>query len=241
LIRVAHRITATEAAAEQIFGLLGESGFAAGDRLPSEQELMARLDVGRSTVREALQRLAVLDLVEGRAGRGWVVKSPSGADLNSHTLMSVLRQESADDIFELRAILEVEIAALAAIRATSHDLVALRHALERTRHAMERQDDTFQYSLLFHESLASAAHNIAVLRIYRSVASLMRAATGSTPMSAGDILHLRLQEHQAILDAVQARRPERAREAMRDHLRDAHEWTVQRTEPPTSARAPDGP
>ena len=72
------RTTAAQAVAERLLGMVREGTLAAGDRLPTERELAERLGVGRSSVREAMQMLATLHVVETRpgaapssAGRAW--------------------------------------------------------------------------------------------------------------------------------------------------------------------------
>src|SRR5438270_13871104 len=84
----ARRTRLAEQVAEQIIGLIRERSIGAGDRLPTESELMERMEVGRSTVREALRGLAVLGLVEIRQGQGTFVKAPADAAATSVTAIS---------------------------------------------------------------------------------------------------------------------------------------------------------
>ena len=225
-LKAVQRISAVESAAQQLFDFLANSNLIQGDILPSEQKLVAHLGVGRSTIREALQRLAVLGLVQGQAGRGWVVKVGTGPDMGSHALTALLRHVDVGDLFELRMLLEVEIAAMAAVRANPEELDNIKLILSKIRKVLESGEETFEHSISFHEALAAAAHNTAVLKVYRGVAQLIRETSGSSKMSASDAKQLRFDEHAAIVKALERKDPEAARQAMSHHISMAQQWVT---------------
>jgi GntR family transcriptional repressor for pyruvate dehydrogenase complex len=135
-----------------------------GDRIPSERSLCAAYGVGRTTIREALKSLVVRGLVT-RQGRGVVVAdpeflSPAGADL-----AALAAQTSIKQLFEVRKLLEVRVAGWAAMRATADDIKAMRSALDAE---ISRNTTVGNPNRMFHDGLAKAAHNPALIRIYES-------------------------------------------------------------------------
>jgi len=207
---------------DQLLSQLRNGSIRPGDRLPGEHELMRMLGVGRSSVREALRALITLGLVETRPGRGPVVvaRSPNPlAGLGTGTDVADALQKSAVlDLLEVRECLEGQAAALAAQRATPHDLVTIEgHALEIERR-IKAGLTYFRANAVFHTAVARASHNnilaesvhrlVSQVRLYRE--RLMREIPG---MPSGDVA-----EHWAVLDALKDRHPDRARAAMVAHI-----------------------
>jgi len=133
-----------------------------GDRLPSERNLCVALGVGRTTIREALKSLGVRGVV-ARKGRATVISDPqnilpAGLDLNGLAAQINIKQ-----LYEVRKLLEVEIAGWAAMRATAKDIKMLRRAL-----AAEYDPATPSPHRAFHTAIADAAHNPALVKIYES-------------------------------------------------------------------------
>lgn len=191
-----------------------------GEKLPSEKELMARFGVGRSVIREALQGLAMMNLIETRQGRGSFVTG----DLNGavEALLRTARRserESIHELLEFRRFLECEIARLATQRRTEDDLVRMQDALHETRHAIDTGNSILPSDLAFHRALATAAHNFVLERVYRSTSDLLRHIRTRTE-------HLRehdepaLAFHTAIFEAVRQQDGELAARRMEEHLDD---------------------
>ena len=133
-----------------------------GDRLPSERELAEGLGVGRGVVREAVKVLAERGLVTILPGRGTFV-SELDPKLRSEQLGRFFRRggHSYSDLHEVRKILEVEIAGLAAQRATPQDLEKMRQALEEmdANLSPSTQAEFIKADTDFHAALAEATHN----------------------------------------------------------------------------------
>src|SRR5437588_4833829 len=114
----ARRMRLAEHVAEQIIGLIQADGMGPGSRLPTETELMERMQVGRSSVREALRGLAVLGLVEIRQGQGTFVRSPvplTGPEaISIEAISGALARGLTDELLEAREVIEVRMASLAA-------------------------------------------------------------------------------------------------------------------------------
>jgi len=135
-----------------------------GERLPSERTLCSEYGVGRTTIREALKSLVVRGLVT-RQGRGVVVADPDFLALPGADLAALAAQTSIKQLFEVRKLLEVRVAGWAAIRAGVEDIEALRSAIEAE---ISRNTTVGNTNRTFHDALAKAAHNPALIQIYES-------------------------------------------------------------------------
>lgn len=203
--------SATEQVVKAIFEMLRSGHYRAGDRLPSEWNLVDQLGVGRSAVREGIRELAALDLIDVQPGRGTFVRSlrpdllvrPDG--LKSEVDRALLRE-----FLEVRAIIEPAAAALAAARTTDVDLDRLAHDVERLAEAIHvgyRPPE----DLGFHLDLVRATHNTALTRLAGAIVSFYQ--RDEALPSERDV-----REHQSVLERIRARDPEGARDAMRAHL-----------------------
>ena len=143
-----------------------------GGRLPAETELAQRLEVGRSTVREAVRALVHAGLLETRQGSGTYVRSLSpGADWEPR-----LRRAAVLEAYEVREALEVQAARLAATRRTDADIEAL-HARLAERDRARGSDEAFvEADLAFHRAVVAAAHNPLLAEMFDSFAAVLREA-----------------------------------------------------------------
>ena len=124
------RTTTTQAIVEQVIDLLKRGELKPGDKLPSENELVEMLGVGRSSIREAKQTLVAMNLIEAHPGRGSFIKEIGPESIiNPDIVWLLLADEHMWALYEVRMLLEVQIAALAAKRATEDDFAAMGRAL----------------------------------------------------------------------------------------------------------------
>ena len=232
--------------ADQLASLIAAGEFPPGSRLPPERELAGKLGVSRASVREAVICLELAGAVEVRVGTGIFVCAPRPKQDTAGGLSS-----SADDtpgpfeILAARALIEGEIAALAARNMRTAKLVALREAIDRMRahddDARERDDADRS----FHLAIAEATGNGAFVL---SVAALWDLRRGELWTATEQHFHTKalraktLDDHEAIAAALAARDPDAARVAMRRHLaRVAREFQRRiETNPRTLARSPRG-
>ena len=127
----------TETVAEQLMAAIRE--LPPGTKVPSERELTKDLGVGRSTVREALNGLAMLGVVEIRHGQGvFVTEEAPAQDSEPSAITAALERGVTNEFIEARLIVEVEVARLAARRRTDEDLARLEAALEVQEARSER-------------------------------------------------------------------------------------------------------
>ena len=193
-------------------------GLGPGERLPPERELCSRLGVSRTVVREALNLLEARGLISIEHGRGAVVSGGSPRAVRD-TLRLLLRVQPKTlwEMLEIRKILEVEVAGLAAERAGRGDLEAMRLQLERMRDSIEVPEGYVDADVEFHALLARGARNEVLLTMLEPVVDLLRASRRVSAALPGRALRA-LGEHQGILRRVEAGDAPGAREEMRLHL-----------------------
>ena len=208
---------------EQIVQQIEESiingGLKAGDQLPAERELAQRFGVSRTAVREAVKALREKGLVEAYSGRGtFVTDGTTHAVRQSLDLMAKIGQpEGSTHLAEVRAILEPEIAALAAQRIQEPELATMREAVAVMDRATHDQDAYIEADLDFHLALAEGAANPLILSLLDSIVGLLRDQRLRIFRVAGGPERGQVH-HRKILDAVERRDAEKARQAMRAHL-----------------------
>lgn len=140
-----------------------------GEKLPTEHALAEHFTVSRSVVREAVARLKAEGLVEARQGAGtFVAKQPRVLNFGQ-----VERQEPTElaQVLELRRIVEVAVAGLAAERRDEADLAAIRASLVAMDRALDQGQNGAQADDAFHETIAAAAKNPYLQRVVNFVSS----------------------------------------------------------------------
>lgn len=197
-----------------------------GDRLPTERELAEQFQVSRTAVREALKILAQKGLVDMRPGRGTIVIDGAHEALQ-HSLGLVMRLKlgevgGSNSLVEVREILEVEIAALAAERATEQEIAAMREAVQVMDESLDNADAFIAADNRFHEALAQATQNALILTLVRSIVNLLSEQRKQIFATAGGPQRGQVH-HKSILASVIKHNPEAARAAMRAHLRQVRE------------------
>jgi GntR family transcriptional regulator, transcriptional repressor for pyruvate dehydrogenase complex len=196
--------------------LIAES-LAPGDKLPTERDLAESLAVSRTSVREALSELERKRVVDRRPGRGTIVLGPGAWSLELvGELGAGSREQELADVAELRAVIEPQIAGLAAGRATAADLIRLEQILADS-HAGLSVDESLMNDRAFHQQLAVAAGNPLLVTLCELVGSWttdVRRRSHTT--RAGR--RLSVDGHRAILAAVAAHDDTAAVAAMTEHL-----------------------
>jgi GntR family transcriptional regulator, transcriptional repressor for pyruvate dehydrogenase complex len=190
-----------------------------GDQLPAERELAQRFGVSRTAVREAVKALREKGLVEAFSGRGtFITDGTKQAVRQSLDLMVKIGQpEGSRHLAEVRAILEPEIAALAAARIQEPELTTMREAVATMDRAGTDPEAYIEADLDFHLALAEGAANPLILSLLDSIVALLREQRLRIFRVPGGPERGQIH-HKRILDAVERRDSDKAREAMRAHL-----------------------
>ncbi|MFI1825671.1 FadR/GntR family transcriptional regulator [Streptomyces sp. NPDC020412] len=205
---------ATEHLRDQITG--GE--WAVGTKLPGETTLAKLLGVGRSTVREALRALAGAGLVQARQGSGvFVIATKPKEDWSTQ-----LRRAAITDVYEVRLLVEVEAAQLAAQRRTEEDVTVLHGALARRRDAANDGDAAFVAAdIALHRAVVDAAHNPVLTGLFAEFVPVLERRL----LDLVELLGLRSADanhgdagHADLVSAVEQGDPEAAGRALRNEL-----------------------
>ncbi|MCS7222148.1 MAG: FCD domain-containing protein [Anaerolineae bacterium] len=212
-----------ELLAERLEELILKGVYLPGQSLPSAQALAAQYGVSQTVVRDAIRGLAAKGLVQARHGVGVFVTDSAHANLMDSARLALLRGKvTPREIWEVRRIFEVEVAALAAARRTEEDLQYLRQVLADYKAAagVEPWEKTFQYHLRFHLALIKAVHNRALTILMEPITEfLIVSAQREDP---GESAMRTYQQHEHIFSFIEAGDVEGARQAMLEHF--VHPW-----------------
>jgi GntR family transcriptional repressor for pyruvate dehydrogenase complex len=217
---------------EQIEQSIRSGTLKPGDQLPAERDLAQQFGVSRTAVREAVRSLFEKGLVVATPGRGtFVVDATQQAIKQSLDMMlSFGRTDGFAFLEDVREILEPEIAARAAERAGEKQLAAMREAIS-TMDADPQDPTTFiEADLDFHLALADAAQNPLILALIDSIVGLLREQRTKIFETSEGAIHGQYH-HRRILDAVERRDPQAARQAVVAHLRQVREDSQAGTPP----------
>jgi GntR family transcriptional regulator, transcriptional repressor for pyruvate dehydrogenase complex len=190
-----------------------------GDQLPAERDLAQRFGVSRTAVREAVKALREKGLVEAYSGRGtFITDGTTQAVRQSLDLMVKIGQpEGSVLLAEVRAILEPEIAALAATRIQESELATMREAVAVMDRSSRDPDAFIEADLDFHLALAEGANNPLILSLLDSIVGPLREQRLRIFQVPGGSERGQVH-HKQILDAVERHDADAARKAMRAHL-----------------------
>jgi GntR family transcriptional repressor for pyruvate dehydrogenase complex len=214
------RTTLGEQVASQLAAMISTGKWKPGDKLPSELELRKTLHIGRSTLREALRSLSYVGLVVIKPGDGTYVKHRSAQPIQEVLTEDKLRtKEDVDDLFETRIVLETELAALCAQRASITELQRIE-AFAVEMEATKDQPNSKRFASLdirFHLAIAEASKNRMLGRLFYSIHALIEELLAKREYILGGHEET-CMGHRKVLQALKQRNVPAARIAMREHL-----------------------
>lgn len=208
---------------EEVLQAIGIGTITSGDRLPSERHLAQQCGASRSSVREALLVLEVSGIVEVRAGSGYYV-AHSGSHPYQRAALST--QSSPREILEVRQLIEPAVARLCALQASSATISRLETMNESRRDStVESVSDINQFisdGLAFHRELANACDNKIMAALIDQLVNVNNNPLALLVDNIGARNHIiraqQIEEHAAILGAIQKNKPDAAARAMEVHL-----------------------
>jgi GntR family transcriptional regulator, transcriptional repressor for pyruvate dehydrogenase complex len=193
-----------------------------GSRLPSVPALVEQLGVSRTVVREALQALVGMGLIDMRPGMGSFVRSiPAEMIVNADVMAVLIDTQTLKHVVNARKVLESGIAALAVVEATEEDFAAMEAVVDKLATAAALQQPVYLLSPTFHLEVARATHNPMLESVIASFNGLM-SKTGRLLEAQGGPEH-RAHEytsHRDLLRILRRRDPEAARTAMAMHIQE---------------------
>jgi GntR family transcriptional repressor for pyruvate dehydrogenase complex len=219
-----------ESIVQRFHRLIQQGTLKHGAKLPAERVLAEQLKVGRSSVREAIRTLELQGLVVSKHG--------SGTFINTQNLDAVATLMTSDlsagldigetqlrDIFEVRHLLEPQLAALAAQRATPEDVERLAGILDEQQRQIIEGETGVDADTEFHFALATATHNIALVKVVSAVEDVLQQSRDQSLQQPGRP-ERSLASHRQILEMIRAGNHLGAREAMEHHLTAVEPATV---------------
>lgn len=206
-----------ELVAERLVQDISSRRLVPGDVLPTERQLAESLEVGRSSIREALRMLESRGLIEA-VGHGAFTVADYGNPLNaSIALLVEMRDGDLRELFEVRKMIEVETAALAAERRSDDDLARMRGAIEAMDAGLASADRYITGDLEFHQAVVAATGNRIARDVMHAIRGVMRRGLMSLYQIPGSP-ERSMQQHRQIFEAVLAQDPNEARRLTREHL-----------------------
>jgi GntR family transcriptional regulator, transcriptional repressor for pyruvate dehydrogenase complex len=208
--------TAVEEITDRLITTIAIGEILPGSRLPAEREMAALLKVSRSTIREAIGRLAAIGLIEirrGRLGGAYVTTSWTEASARSVQRTLLPRWEELEQLFDLCALVEATVARAAAERRSDTDLIAIRAALDSFANASSQAEEQ-STDQVFHHAIRQATRNPQLGALNREL--ITRISLGfpfepwRDPDLGGEGSKRALNEHIGLAAAIADRDAERA-------------------------------
>ena len=207
---------------EQIRDLIKEGKLKPGDKLPPEQMLAEKFGTSRPSVREALSALEILGITESRGGKGNFIKDTPRSPLYEQKVMELEEEESPFEMLEARKGLEIEIAELAAKKATQEEIDTIYESLHKMEGAISNIPEMMELDREFHLNIAKAAHNNLLFSMMAYLSNLskerlwvkMKEKTWNLPGYPQKYL----KEHTEIFNAIKNKDSKNARRKVYLHL-----------------------
>ncbi len=219
-IQPVQKINVVEQVFDQMQQFLIEGSWASGDKLPSENELSTAFGVSRMTIRQAMQKLKALGLIETRTGSGSYVRelNPENS-LNELIPLIYVGNPSQIHVFQFREMIDSESVRIATRIADDENLLKLEGLLESMKKASEKDDsEAFsKYDLKYHMMIVKLTENPMLIKAYEILWSVLRDSMNSVIEEMKYVPAL--DYHRKILDAMRKRDATLAEQLMREHIR----------------------
>ena len=188
-----------------------------GDKLPTERELMARLEVGRSSLREAIKTLSAVGALEVKRGSGIFVGNGDTSILAKPLAWGMfLSGSSIEQVIEARSVIETALAGWAAERRLEKDIDAMEKLLEKLENYQSNKKEYIELDLQFHLEIAMAAQNKILFQVFNIFQNLLRVwmetTYDETKGSADSMV-----THRQLVEAIRAQDANAARRIMQKH------------------------
>ena len=188
-----------------------------GDKIPSENQLMALFGVSRGTVRQAVQKLAGEGLIATRHGEGSFVQT-SGLDnyFQTNVPLFTIGEDEMEKIFEFRSMFESGVAEVAALKATDDQILRLEENYQRMQTEVGLLNQFVHTDLDFHMLVSECSQNTLAVQIFNSYEGLLEPSILHMTKTIG--VGNGVKYHGLILDAIRRHDPQQARAVMQQHL-----------------------
>lgn len=217
---------------EQLRELIYKGDFKPGQQILPERDLAISLAVSRTSVRNAINKLVTMGLLEHRQGQGTFVSSPDTRKGNPLAAAMATEDATIDDLLEVRVGLECNAALLAAQRATEHDVFSLERSLEEMNEGLENTGKIgTEADTAFHMAVAFATKNPVLIHLMRNFYDFLFIGIKknlSHMYEDKKSLDAVFSHHRAIFTAIRDHKPDDASNAMRTHIKFVQDYFRQR-------------
>lgn len=192
-----------------------------GDNLGSQDDLAKSMGVSRASLREALNRLSLMGLIDIRHGSGTFVKTVQPVDfMKSLSSLLVMDQASAGELLDARLHIESAVAELAAKNATEEDIERLNSALKGMEYDLRKEDieSYINKDVQFHLLIAESSKNRVLMKIVEIIREILRQFIAKFFLSMPATVHNSMEYHKSIYGAIKAHDSSAARRHMEDHI-----------------------
>jgi GntR family transcriptional repressor for pyruvate dehydrogenase complex len=218
IIRPVRSGQTTEQVVARVYDLIKTEELTPGDRLPPERELAKQLGISRPLLRAGLSSLISMGVLQSRQGAGtFLVDGPPALDSEPLRLLAQLHGFSFEHMFETRLILEVGAAGLAAERASGEQLATMAEEIADMFAALNDPQQFLLHDIAFHRAVAAASGNPTLATLVDMVSAILYERRRDTIARAHDFNEA-VELHRRVYRAIRSRKPDEAREAMRDHI-----------------------
>lgn len=206
---------------EHVRALISSGEVKPGDRLPPERELARKLKISRSSLRAGIGFLSAMGVLKSRHGAGTFVSSgPPALDSSSLSVLGVLHGFLPWQMFEARLVLEANVAALAAERATGQHLAELAEEVAEMYASLDDPQEYLIHDVRFHRTIARASGNPILGALMETITANLY---DNRRLHVANSLHLKesAEQHREIFRAIRSRNTLQARRTMEQHLNEA--------------------
>lgn len=190
----------TDQVVDVLYQKISSGELKAGEKLPSESELSEQLGVARPTVREALNRLIGLGLIE-RGVYTCIVAESSKFAIRANLVPILLEDWETRDLFEARRMIECNLVSLAALKASPDDICELMHINDKLRVEDLTVQEYWDYDNQFHRCIAKAASN-SVMQTVSDIIFSMYMRYENKVKELHQVQAKTYEEHKAIIEAI---------------------------------------
>ncbi|HSO20919.1 MAG TPA: FadR/GntR family transcriptional regulator [Desulfosarcina sp.] len=206
---------------DQLRELIFRGEFKAGEKILTERELAEAFGVSRTSVRDAINKLVVMGLLEQKQGQGTFVRSPDAKEKSILANMVESQDASISDLLEVRMGLECNAAAMAATRAVEKDFQFMEKSIEEMQKEVASGRLGTEADASFHMAIAYATNNplqvFIMKNFYDFLFTGIKANLEGLYKIPGNI-DIILKQHQSIFQAIRSHDPDAAFEAMKRHI-----------------------
>lgn len=221
---------------EHVRALISSGEVRPGDRLPPERELARNLKISRSSLRAGIGFLSAMGVLKSRHGAGtFVSNGPPALDSSSLSVLGALHGFLPWQMFEARLVLESNVAALAAERATDEHLAELAEEVAEMYAALDDPQEYLIHDVRFHRTIARAAGNPILAALMETITANLYGNRIQTVALSQDLKES-AEMHREIYRAIRSHNPAQARSTMEQHLNMAS--TAQAAEATSAAASP---